>query len=265
MALLMYNKKFYCGGSLINSKYILTAAHCIDGFSRQKITVRLLEHDRGTDSESTVIERNVSKIIRHSGYNDRTFNNDIALLKLDHEIPFGDEMRPVCLPPRGKSFTNHEGLVTGWGVKSQGGVTSPVLQEVKVPIMSNSECKKTKYGSKRITDNMMCAGYPDGKKDACQGDSGGPLHVINGTVHDIVGVVSWGEGCARPGYPGVYSRVNRYITWIGKNTADACPCSNKHSSVITTPSADTTTMTTSGPDLQEVTTDTANTDATPKE
>lgn len=130
------------------------------------------------------------------------------------------------------------------------GDISPTLQEVSVPILSNSECRKSGYGSSRITDNMLCAGFKDGDKDSCQvgkfnehekksigphetkfimqfpiqGDSGGPLHIVNESVYHVVGVVSWGEGCAQPNYPGVYSRVNRYGTWIRSNTRDACYC-----------------------------------------
>nr|CAI5835085.1 unnamed protein product [Callosobruchus analis] len=114
-------------------------------------------------------------------------------------------------------------VAVGWGATKQNGQTATKLQEVKVPIMSNVDCKKTGYGS-RITDNMMCAGYPEGKKDSCQGDSGGPLLVQNGTAYQIVGIVSWGEGCAQANYPGVYTRVNRYISWIKSLTRDACYC-----------------------------------------
>lgn len=224
MALLMYNKRFYCGASLINERYLLTAAHCVDGFYKDNMSVRLMEHDRNDDKETMVIERNISRIIKHSGYSDSTFNNDIALLRMGAPVPFENGLMPVCLPQRGRSFSGLDGLITGWGVKSQGGATSPVLQEVTVPILSNTDCRKSKYGPRRITDNMICAGLAEGGKDACQGDSGGPMHIVNGTRHEVVGVVSWGEGCARPGYPGVYSRVNRYLTWIARNTIDACPC-----------------------------------------
>lgn len=98
---------------------------------------------------------------------------------------------------------------------------------MEVPILSNFDCKKSAYAASRITDNMLCAGFKEGKKDSCQGDSGGPLHVIDNStmIHQIVGVVSWGDGCAKENYPGVYARVNRYGTWIRDNTIDACKCS----------------------------------------
>ncbi|KAG8231375.1 hypothetical protein J437_LFUL008923 [Ladona fulva] len=123
------------------------------------------------------------------------------------------------------SYSGMTGIVTGWGKTSEGAPTSNFLQEVQVPIYSNAQCKSDSYyGSTRITDNMMCAGYKSGSKDSCQGDSGGPMQVDNNGSYEIVGVVSWGEGCARPGYPGVYTRVNRYLTWIEKKTNGSCFC-----------------------------------------
>lgn len=224
MALMLYSGRFYCGATLINDRYVLTAAHCVNGFSADRITVRLLEHDRSTTTEAQSFERGVERVVKHAGYNSATYNNDIALVRLDKPVDFtGGALRPVCMPTPGKSFTGLEGVVTGWGAVHEHGSIATSLQEVKVPIMSNSECRKSGYGASRITDNMICAGVKKGGRDACQGDSGGPLHVNNGT-HQIVGVVSWGEGCAKPNYPGVYTRVNRYGTWIRSNTKDACYC-----------------------------------------
>lgn len=241
MALLMYDGRFYCGGTLISSKYILTASHCVDGFQRPKISVRLLEHDRSSSSETSTVDRKVARVIKHPGYSDSTFNNDIALLRLDRALEFDETLRPACLPPMGKSFTGLDGVVTGWGVSMPGGNTNQILHEVTVPIMSNKECRKSNYGAKRISDNMLCAGYPEGKKDSCQGDSGGPLHYVNGTFHHVVGVVSWGEGCARPKYPGVYARVNRYLTWIKRNTKDSCFCDQQGNGFTHFPAVDATT------------------------
>lgn len=247
MALLLYSGRFYCGATLINDRYVLTAAHCVNGFNMERITVRLLEHDRSTATETKTLQRNVQRIIKHAAYNSATYNNDIALLRLDVPLePASTGVRPVCLPTAGKSFTGTDGIVTGWGATQEHGSIATNLQEVQVPIMSNRQCRTTGYGSSRITDNMLCAGLADGGRDSCQvsvshcmdsnrsvnvfclfeclqGDSGGPLHVNNGT-HQIVGVVSWGEGCAKPNYPGVYTRVNRYGTWIRSNTRDACYC-----------------------------------------
>ncbi|CAG9858676.1 unnamed protein product [Phyllotreta striolata] len=226
MTALMYSNRFYCGASLINSRYCLTAGHCVNGFNKDKITAVFLDHDRSNSFETNTIMRKVKNIHRHRGYGSGgSFNNDIAIIELDQEVPLTGLLKPVCLPPTGKSFTGLQGIVTGWGATKESGQTANKLREVRVPILSNKDCMKTGYNS-RITENMLCAGYSGGLKDSCQGDSGGPLHIKNGTKHQIVGIVSWGEGCAQPNYPGVYTRVNRYISWIKSNTKDACYCNS---------------------------------------
>ncbi|XP_012250680.2 trypsin-1-like [Athalia rosae] len=224
MALLSYQGRFHCGGSIINDHYILTAAHCVQGFNKNYLGARILVHARNSTAKSVVRDFKISKVIRHTGYSTINYNNDIALLKVHATISLDDKVRPVCLPELTKTFAGENGTVTGWGATSESGPVSNTLQEVVVPILSNAECRNSKYPAHKITDNMLCAGYTKGGKDACQGDSGGPLHVIKDSIHSIVGIVSWGEGCAQANYPGVYTRVNRFITWIRRNTQDACYC-----------------------------------------
>ncbi|XP_053964296.1 trypsin-1-like [Anastrepha ludens] len=225
MAMLLYGGRFYCAASLINDQFLLTASHCVYGFRKERISVRLLEHDRKM-SNFLKIDRNVANITTHPKYSARTYDNDIAIIQLDKPVEMTELLHPVCMPTPGKSFKGETAIVTGWGAIKVGGPTADTLQEVQVPVMSQEDCRKSRYGPTRITDNMLCAGFDEGKKDSCQGDSGGPLHVVApGTrEHQIAGVVSWGEGCAKAGFPGVYARVNRYGTWIKTVTRNACLC-----------------------------------------
>lgn len=154
--------------------------------------------------------RKVAQIVQHPQFDKPTVNNDIALLKLDSPVTFSTAVSPVCLPFRhaSKDFNKEVGIITGWGTTTYGGQPSGNLLEVSVPIMSTSACRLNVAVGAKVTDNMFCT-YADGK-DACQGDSGGPLNWIDpatGRAH-LIGITSWGIGCAKPNTPGVYTKVN---------------------------------------------------------
>ncbi|XP_064103443.1 trypsin-1-like [Macrobrachium nipponense] len=192
------------------------------------VTAVLGEHDWSTASESDSIQkRKVSEIITHPDFDSYTQDNDIALLRLSTPVDFpaNNEIAPVCLPPAGNLYENVNATVTGWGKLSEYGDTSSVLHEVIVPTMTNAKCSQ--LYEEVVTENMLCAGLDEGERDACQGDSGGPL-VTNdeGTMRMIeIGIVSWGDGCAAPGKPGVYTRVNHYLEWINAHTSGTVSCS----------------------------------------
>lgn len=241
MAMLMWFGSFYCGASLINDQYALTAGHCVNGFYHRLITVRLLEHNR-KDSNVKIIDRRVSRVLVHPNYSTSNFDSDIALIRFNEPVPLGTDMHPVCLPTSTETYAGQTAVVTGWGALSEGGPISDTLQEVEVPILSQQECRNSNYGSTKITDNMICAGYVEqGGKDSCQGDSGGPMHVIgSGQAYQLAGIVSWGEGCAKPGSPGVYTRVGQFNSWIEANTRDSCACGQgEESSPVEQPNSTT--------------------------
>ncbi|XP_053958187.1 trypsin-1 [Anastrepha ludens] len=217
-----WHARLFCGGSLINDRYVLTAAHCVQN-NRNGITVRLLQLDRSSSDPG--ITRKVIQTIVHPQYDQTKIINDIALLKLDSPIQFTSNIRPVCLPNLNHNFNNKDAVVAGWGLIKEGGVTSNYLQETTVPIISNQQCRQTRYKNK-ITDVMLCAGLVQtGGKDACQGDSGGPL-IVNEGRFKLAGVVSFGFGCAQANAPGVYTRVSKFVDWIQTNTRDGCYCSS---------------------------------------
>merc|ERR1712061_130635 len=223
---IQFGDKLYCGGSIITNNFIVTAAHCVKGINPRNIKLVIGDHDR-TETEPFQEIRTIERVFIRPDFVKRTFNNDIALIKLNRKLQFSDHIRPVCLPKLDRSYNGQNTTVVGWGKLSEGGDPADVLMEVTVPVITQKKCRRhTRYRSSEITENMMCAGYDDGVLDACQGDSGGPMIWRNDDNHPFtqIGIVSWGQGCARKGYPGVYTRLGRYIDWIIETVSDHNSC-----------------------------------------
>ncbi|XP_030649808.1 transmembrane protease serine 9-like [Chanos chanos] len=205
--------RHFCGGSLINKDWVLSAAHCFQSITASQVTV-FLGRQSQQGSNPNEVSRTVPQIISHPDYSSVTSSNDIALLRLSSSVTFSNYVRPVCLAAAGSTFYNGtDSWVTGWGRTAEGGPLPSTLQEVQVPVVGNRQCNCL-YGVGSITDNMLCAGLLAGGKDSCQGDSGGPMVSKQGSRWIQSGVVSFGRGCARPNFPGVYARVSQYQDWI---------------------------------------------------
>lgn len=144
----------------------MTAAHCVNGIEAREIRVYLGGHNITADYTE---QRRVREIHAHENFDIVTFNNDIALLHLDRPVHYGPTVQPGCLPAADRSdYTGAMTIISGWGRLGERQPTSPVLRALIVPVWSQEQCYESDYGRKRITDNMMCAGYHDGNKDACQ-------------------------------------------------------------------------------------------------
>lgn len=224
--------KLFCGGSLINDRYILTAAHCLPGKTPETVRVIMGHHDFLRLKDATVFL--VDKLISYPNYtaSDPNQRFDLALIRLKEKVLFNQHIQPVCLPGRklGREFDLL--VAAGWGQLGEDLGTSIRLQEVALPEVRLPECIK-KLRPTRVNYRHICAGNQN--KDACGGDSGGPLITFDNSTGltrwkkrwTQVGVTSWGIRCAHSYYPGVFTRVYAYADWINQTTIDARYCNNR--------------------------------------
>ena len=214
----------FCGGSIFNEKWIITAAHCMTQLTPSQFQVVV-----GTSTLTTGSKRHaVARAFIHEAYEKTAaHDSDVALIELQEPLQLEQSAKGITVLTEADEPTmlkdGEKLIVTGWGATEQGGSVVRDLREVTVPFVTNAVCgDPLSYGS-QITDTMMCAGLAAGGKDSCQGDSGGPLVSTVAPVQ-LVGVVSWGEGCAQPGKYGVYNRIAKFKNWIEACTSGgSCP------------------------------------------
>ncbi|XP_037093100.1 transmembrane protease serine 11B-like [Pollicipes pollicipes] len=215
----------FCEGSIINERFVLTAAHCVARRKLWVLNVQVRKHLRNRDSEE--LRFKVKRVIKYPGY--KRLQDDIALLELDGSLRLllhNDDVRvrPICLPTTAcgggsgdACFGGRTAVVAGWGVNQQRPKAYPKsLQRVELPVLTSEACEASQPTV--ITDSMLCTSYSGGGRDACQGDSGGPLMVDTGkSKTTLIGIVSFGKGCGVPEHPAVYTRVSEYYDWIIEN------------------------------------------------
>ncbi|XP_050777788.1 transmembrane protease serine 5-like isoform X1 [Gopherus flavomarginatus] len=214
---LYLNSRHVCGGSVVAHNWIVTAAHCVHNYRRPQVSswlvfAGIIAHVSVPQQAGAAVE----KIIYHPRYDDRTHDYDIALMKLTTPLNFSNAVRAVCLPQYHQDFPHGTHCwISGWGYTTPEHVpVAEMLKEAVVPLISTKKCNSSCVYSGELTPRMLCAGYLDGKVDACQGDSGGPLVCQDELTWRLVGIVSWGTGCAEPNYPGVYTKVAEFLDWI---------------------------------------------------
>jgi len=223
MASLQLNSNHHCGGSLLNSRWVVSAAHCTQG-SPSAYKVILGDHNRAVTNEAVHLTIGVDKIINHPNYVDFRFF-DISLLKLSSNVDFMKypHIRPICLPPiPSKTYAGVKATIAGWGRTEAG---SPnILQEADVSVTSNDECKR-RYA---INDSHICSKFVS--KSTCNGDSGGPLvtttgdGVSPGQNYELIGLVSYGTRFCPPGSLNAYTRITSYLSWINSQISEGSFC-----------------------------------------
>ncbi|XP_040182835.1 acrosin-like [Rana temporaria] len=213
-----------CGGYIVNQWWIMTAAHCFKGVGDSYLQWRLvLGANQLSDLGGETEVRRIAQKIEHADYNPRSEANDAALLLVDSIIKFNDYIQPACLPQRDVILEHlTDCFIAGWGLTDQhASEPSDVLQEAPVGFIDLQTCNSTNWYNGDLGAFNLCAGYEIGGIDSCQGDSGGPLMCRRPQtkVFSVIGVTSWGYGCAKFRSPGVYTSVQYFLDWIISNVA----------------------------------------------
>ncbi|XP_060845043.1 serine proteinase stubble-like [Rhopalosiphum padi] len=218
---LRHKKQFIhkCGAVLFNENWAITTAHCVKNVPVTDLHLVLGKYDFSVKDEP-YISRTLQTVIIHPKFKPNKMNYDLALLQFDKPVKFQPNILPVCIPEDDLNFVGFSAHVTGWGSLYYGGHYPTILQEVTVPVLSNSVCEtmfRTAGYIKKIPDTFICAGTKNGGFDACKGDSGGPMVVQRPDKRWVVaGIISWGMRCAEPNSPGVYMRVSKFKDWINQ-------------------------------------------------
>lgn len=222
-------ENFLCGAAIIDDKHLVTAAHCFSTRGGRHVQSARYAVRVGSSNVMQGTLHLIESITVHPQYLPAQHYNDIAVIRLKEPISFNANTRPICLPTsdeiRRQRLQGRDVTVTGWGDVEFGGKSASVLREVTVQVVDVPSCDES-YKDLRgrafprgITRQFICAGTPEGGKDACSRDSGGPLMLLEKGVYFLVGVVSFGFQCAREGYPGVYTRVTHYLDWLENEIA----------------------------------------------
>ncbi|XP_013149278.1 PREDICTED: trypsin, alkaline C-like [Papilio polytes] len=203
----------YCAANILTTRYILSAAHCFHGFlyapSRRRIRAGTAEQHVG--GMVVYVEREFN----HPSYGLLGMDGDITVVRLQSSLVYSPVIQQATIVAQGSQIPDNVPVVyAGWGAMWSNGPSSDILLDTTVYTVNNEVCTERYKNSPRqdiVTENMICAGLLDvGGKDACQGDSGGPLYYGN----ILVGIVSFGEGCANATFPGVNAAVASYTDWI---------------------------------------------------